>query len=474
MGLDTILKMLPTVAKPERRLGFKEKIKWTAITLVVFYILGQVTLFGLQRGQTGNLFGELQVILASNFGTLITLGIGPIVLASIIIQLLSGAGVLKFDMKTPEGKATYMGAQKVLALIFTIFEGAILVFSGQLAADSGLISAWGAGTVGLALILQILLGGIIIIYLDEIVSKWGFGSGISLFIAAGVASEILWRALSPLLDIGGKAAWFGQGPIIGAIPNFFAKFEFIRTAASGVSQNDMLAVTATIVVFIITMYAQSIKVEVPISYGRIAGMGRRYPLPFIYASNMPVIFMSALIANVRFFVAIIQNAGITFLGSVDATGVHGPLKYLLPYGTFAKELILGLNADYIHAIVYFAVMVVGSILFSKLWVSVSGMDSGSLADKLSASGMQIPGFRSDPRIIEKVLGRYIPVLTVLGGGFVGALAAGADFTGAMGSGTGILLTVGIVYHLYKEIASEQLLELHPAIRKFIGEGSGLL
>ncbi len=474
MDLNSLLAKLPSVARPDRRLGFREKLKWTGITLIVFYILAQVNLFGLDLSRTGNIFGEMQVVLASHFGTLLTLGIGPIVMASIIIQLLSGAGVLKYDMKTPEGKAQYMGSQKILAVLFTLFEGGILVMAGQLAPDSALVSAFGLGTVYTILLLQILIGGIIILYLDEIVSKWGFGSGISLFIAAGVSTEILWRALSPLVDIGGKAAWFGQGPIIGAIPNFFAKFEFIRTAAGGISQNDMLAVGATVIVFIITMYAQSIKVEVPITYGRIAGLGRRYPLPFVYASNMPVIFMGALIANFRFFVAIMQNAGITIFGKITEAGAQGPVKYLLPYSTFAKEVVLGLDPNYLHALVYFGVFVIGSVLFSILWVSVSGTDAGSLADKLAASGMQIPGFRSDPRIIETVLSRYIPGLTVLGGAFVGALAAVADFTGALGTGTGILLTVGIVYHLYKEIASEQLLELHPAIRRFIGEGESLI
>ncbi len=471
MDFQTILKKLPSVAGPLGRLGFKEKIKWTGIALVVFFILGQVTLFGLDATQTGNIFGELQVILASNFGTLITLGIGPIVLASIIIQLLNGAGVVKFDMKTPEGKAVYMGAQKLLAVFFTIFEASILLGSGQLVPDAALTASFGQGAINIMILFQILIGGIIIIYLDEIVSKWGFGSGISLFIAAGVGSEIVWRTFSPMIDIGGKAAWFGQGPLIGAIPHFAKSFEFIRTGAAGVSQNDMLALFATIIVFAICMYAQSIKVEVPITYGRVAGLGRRYPLPFVYASNMPVIFISALIANIRFFVAILQNAGFTKLGAIDAVGnVSGIISYILPYNNFVKDVVLGLSVNYLHAIVYVIVLIVGSILFSKLWVGVSGTDAPSLADKLAASGMQIPGFRSDPRIIEKVLERYIPGLTILGGAFVGAIAAFGDLTGALGSGTGILLTVGIIYQLYREIASQQLLEMHPALRSFIGEG----
>ena len=115
-------------------------------------------------------------------------------------------------------------------------------------------------------------------------------------------------------------------------------------------------------------------------------------------------------------------------------------------------------------------MVIGAILFSKLWVNVSNMTASDLSEKLLKSGMQIPGFRSDKRVIEKVLQRYVPYLTVLGGAFVGLLAAGAEMTGALGGGTGILLTVGIIYKLYEQIASEQLAEMHPAIRGFIGDG----
>lgn len=465
MAISDLLKILPSVAKPSKRLGFKEKLKWTVLPLVIFFILGEVALFGLATGATGDIFGELRVIMASSFGTIITLGIGPIVMASIILQLLSGAGVFKFDMSTPEGKSLYQGAQKVLAVVFTIFEAAILVVSGQLTADPGLIAARGLFFANSIIILQIFVGGMLIIYLDELISKWGFGSGIGLFIAAGVSKEIIVRSFDPTRLGAGQ-------PITGALPAFFSSLmkgslEFIRQ-----HPNDMLALSATIVVFIVTMYAQTIKVEVPLSYGRIRGLSRRYPLPFVYASNMPVIFMAALLANLRFWVAILQGSGRNWLGYFDPAGnAHGLIFYLLPYSQFAKDIIQRnlSSVDVVHAVVYFTVMVVGSIIFSKLWVNISGMSSEGLADKLVSSGMRIPGFRSDKRVIQKVLQRYVPYLTILGGAFVGALAAGANFTGALGGGTGVLLTVGIIYKLYEEIASEQLLEMHPAIRNFIGD-----
>ena len=458
MAASSILQVLPSVAKPAKRLGFKDKLKWTGVALVVFFLLGEVPLYGLVKGATGSIFGDLQTIMASSFGTIITLGIGPIVMASIVLQLLTGAGVFNFDMSTPEGKATYQGAQKVMAMAFTLFEALLLVLSGELPAIGG-------GGIVLILLTQLMLGGIIIIYLDEIVSKWGFGSGIGLFIAAGVSRGIMVRGFSPLRDTGGT--------IVGAVPSFLnslsqGSFQFIR-----MHQNDMLALSATIVVFVVSMYAMSMKIEVPISYGRVRGLSRRYPLPFVYASNMPVIFIAALLANFRFWVAILQRTGHNFLGYFDPSGAaHGLVYYILPYNSFAKDLILGAagGQEFLHAAVYLLVMVGGAVMFAKLWVGISGMDSKGLADRLIQSGMRIPGFRSDKRVIEKVLERYVPYITILGGAFVGALAAGAEFTGALGGGTGVLLTVGIIYKLYEEIASEQVLEMHPAIRGFVGEG----
>jgi len=464
MGLTHLLQKLPSVATPVKRLGFKEKIKWTAIALITFFILGEVTLFGLQQGAGGDVFGELRVILASNFGTLITLGIGPIVMSSIIIQLLSGAGVLKFDMSTPEGKNEFLAAQKGLAIAFVVFEAAILVFGGQVVADTLLIASRGALFANLLLIFQIFLGGMLILYLDEIVSKWGFGSGIGLFIAAGVSKEIITRGFD----------WTRLGvgqPITGAVPAFInslmqGSFQFIRQ-----HPNDMLALSATIIVFVVTMYAQSVKVEVPISYGRVRGLSRRYPLPLVYSSVMPIIFISALLGNMRFWVVMLNKAGINFLGYFTGNEPHGLIFYLLPYSRFVKDLMYGAvgGRELLHAGVYFLVMVAGAILFSKLWVGVSGKDPESLAEQLVNSGMRIPGFRANTRVIQMVLERYIPYLTVIGGAFVGALAAIASFTGALGGGTGVLLTVGIIYQLYQEIASEQMIEMHPALRGFIGE-----
>ena len=84
--------------------------------------------------------------------------------------------------------------------------------------------------------------------------------------------------------------------------------------------------------------------------------------------------------------------------------------------------------------------------------------------------MQIPGFRRDPRIIKRVLERYIPTITILSGALIGLLAAVADMIGTTGNatGTGLLLTVGIIIRFYEALGKEQMMEMNPMMRGFFG------
>ena len=96
------------------------------------------------------------------------------------------------------------------------------------------------------------------------------------------------------------------------------------------------------------------------------------------------------------------------------------------------------------------------------------MDEQNQAKKILASGLQIPGFRKDKRVLESILKRYILPLTIMGGLAVGALSAVADVLGALTSGTAILLAVMIMYQLYQSVAQQHAMDMHPALRKFIG------
>jgi len=113
--------------------------------------------------------------------------------------------------------------------------------------------------------------------------------------------------------------------------------------------------------------------------------------------------------------------------------------------------------------------VVFCVFFAVTWVEVGGMDANTVAKQLLDSGMQIEGFRRSQMPIRQLLQRYIPVVTILGAIIIGVIAASADFLGAFGSGTGILLTVGIIEQYYQILVKERITELYPGARAFLGE-----
>ncbi|PKL68675.1 MAG: preprotein translocase subunit SecY [Methanobacteriales archaeon HGW-Methanobacteriales-1] len=443
--LQPIFSILPQVKNPEHRISFKEKLKWTAIILVLYFILTQVPLYGLSPLAVDQ-FAQLRAVVAGSFGSILTLGIGPIVSASIVLQLLVGGKILNLDLSQHEDKALFQGAQKLLAIIFTLFEAMVMVLTGAIAAI-GPQYIW-------ILILQMTIGGILIIFLDEVVSKWGFGSGVGLFIAAGVSQEIIVGSFNVL------SSPTQPGVPAGKIP------AFIYSLTTGTPSFDyLLPVFAVIIVFLVVVYAESMRIEIPLSSGRVKGARGKYPLRFIYASNMPVILASALLLNVQLFANIFQKIGYPILGTISNGQAVSGLAYLLTPPRSLDMLI----TEPLHVLVYGIVFIAICILFAVLWVELSNIGPKAVAKQLHQMGMQIPGFRSSRRQFEKILQKYIPAITVLGGAFVGLLAFGADLTGALGGGTGVLLTVGIVYRLYEEIAQEQLMDMHPMLRKFLGD-----
>ncbi|HEV2231069.1 MAG TPA: preprotein translocase subunit SecY, partial [Thermoplasmata archaeon] len=161
-------------------------------------------------------------------------------------------------------------------------------------------------------------------------------------------------------------------------------------------------------------------------------------------------------------------------GAYYLSTVNGLESWLLPllnpqaYGAFLVQHQWW--QDLAHVAIYFSVMVVGSIMFAKFWIQTTNMGPEAVARQIESSGMQIPGFRREPRVLRRVLARYIPVITVISGAAVGALAAGADLIGTVGnaSGTGVLLTVGIIINLYEAMGREQLMEMNPLLRRFLG------
>lgn len=443
MKFDDILLNLPEVSHPKKKISFNERLRWTGIVLIIYFVLSLIPLYGLNPSYKAQ-FETISVLLAAQFGSLITLGIGPIVTASIILQLLVGADILKINMNTPAGKRRFGGLQKLLSIIFIVAENGMYVLSGALPpATPTLLNQW-------IMILQLVAGGMLLLFLDEVASKWGIGSGISLFIVAGVSRQIFVNALSPV-----------PGPTgfpIGQIPLMIVLF---IQGLPGEIIWPMIVIFATIISFVLATYTQAIQVNIPLSFGRVRGLSIKWPLKFIYTSNIPVILTAAMLATMQFWGLMFFNLGIPILGTYEQVSVPGGgyseqpvsgiVKYINP-PEIRDIVVNGMTQDYALSIItYTTFMLIGSVLFSVLWIQVGGQDPETIANQILDSGLSIPGFRRDRRILERILARYIKPLTVMGGFTVGLLAVVADLFGALSRGTGILLSVMIVYGFYEQI-----------------------
>jgi len=306
-GLQPFCVFLPEIPKANKKISFREKTIWTALSLGIFLICCQVPLFGISPGEHADPLYWARQILASNRATLMELGISPIVTSSMITQLLVGMKVLSAG-ETPAEKDAFESVQKLLGFIITFIQSIFCVMSGMY----GTVAEIGAFKT-LMIILQLNIAGAIVVLLDELVSNgYGFGSGLNLFIATNVCENIIWRTFSPT-----KSPTLKGNQFDGALVQFFAA---LITGHGGSNRldavinsiyRDMLPgiynILATIVVFIVAIYFQGFKVDIKIQHTKVNTQTSVYPIKLFYTSTTPIMLQSTLVSNLFTLSQMIYN-----------------------------------------------------------------------------------------------------------------------------------------------------------------------
>jgi len=412
----------------------------------------QIPLYGVMTSKSGDPFYWMRVILASNRGTLMELGITPIITSGMVMQLLAGSRIIDVDQSLREDRALFQGAQKLFGLLITGGEAVAYVMSGMY----GDIREIGAGN-SILLILQLFFAGIIVLLLDELMQKgYGMGSGISLFIATNICESIIWKAFSPTTMNTGKGTEF-EGAIVATF-HFLAsrsdKTMALREAFYRSSAPNLTNLFATMLVFFIVIYFQGFRVDLPVKYQKIRGQQGNYSIKLFYTSNIPIILQTALVSNLYFFSQLLyrrfkSNMLVNLLGQWQdleyggqSIPVGGLAYYLSPPSTFSD-----IWEDPLHALVYVVFVLTSCALFSRTWIAVSGSSPPDVAKQLRDQQMIFKGHR-DSSLLH-TLDMYIPTAAAFGGMCIGMLTIVADFLGAIGSGTGILLAVTIIYQYFE-------------------------
>lgn len=458
------LSVLPEVQTADRKVPFREKVLYTVVSLFIFLVCSQLPLYGIHSATGSDPFYWMRVILASNRGTVMELGITPIVTSGLVMQLLAGSKIIEVDNSVREDRALLNGAQKLLGVMITIGEAVAYVLSGMY----GDVRDLGAGNA-ILIIVQLFFAGIIVICLDELLQKgYGLGSGISLFIATNICENIIWKAFSPTTINSGRGAEF-EGAVIALFHLLITRTNKVGALREAFYRQNLPNVTnllATILVFLIVIYFQGFRVVLPVRSKNARGQQGSYPIKLFYTSNMPIILQSALVSNLYFISQLLHrkystNLLVNLLGkwkeseyssSGQLIPVGGLVYYITPPSSLAE-----IAANPFHALFYLVFMLTACALFSKTWIEVSGSSARDVAKQLKEQQMVMPGHRESN--LQKELNRYIPTAAAFGGMCIGALTVVADFMGAIGSGTGILLAVTIIYQYFETFEKERASEL---------------
>jgi len=466
--------VLPEIPKPEKKPTLNERFVWTGIALIAYLVMATTPLYGFSGVGQNDQLAFLRVVFASTQGTLMELGIGPIVTSGLILQLLVGSDIIKLDMSDSADRAIFGSATKFLTLIVIVGESLAYILGGAL----GTLTS----NQELVIFVQLFIASLLVLLLDELIQKgWGIGSGVSLFILAGVCQTVMWYTFSPITFAltSTTTAYFGF------IPATISAF-FSNTLPSILIRDfkypSLLTFSLTIVMLLVLVYIEGIRVELPITSIKYRGFQGVYPIKLLYVSNIPVILVSALGANVTFFTRILNN----YVGSNPPSWFHYlavfpppstnstttssyPIGGLVYYMT-APQSVSQTVGDPIHSAIYLLYLVGMAVLFARLWVEIGGLNPRAVAKNLMDADVQVPGFRRTGLSIEQMLNRYIPTLTIIGGILIGLVAGVSDLFGVFGTGIGILLMVDIILQYYQMLLKEQVEEVSPALAGLIGAG----
>ena len=454
---------IPQVPKPKKKLSLQVRLAWCGLALFIYLIMSQTPLYGATT-PAFDFLAFARVIFASQQGTLVELGIGPIVTAGLLMQLLKGSEIFKLDFKKPEDRSLFQTATKLVTYIVIVAESALYG-----------ISVYGPGLpspeAGYILIGQLMAASVIIMLLDELIQKgWGLGSGISLFIMAGVAQQILWSLFSPIPA--------GDGGTVGVLP--YIGSSLVQGDISDVffRSNQLPSIFGlflTAGIMLILVYTQGIKIEIPIISTKYRGFSAVYPIKMMYVSNIPVILASALTANAVFMGQLFwanynpgnSNAFMNFIAMFDPTSPSTPIGGILYYITPPRGLDVA-ALDPMRAVIYVLFMIGIVVLFGRLWVELGGLSAKTAAKNLLDADVQVPGFRRSNQPVENLLQKYIPSVTIIGSMILGILAGVSDVLGVFGSGIGMLLMVDILINYYNLLIKEQVETVMPKLGALLG------
>ncbi len=476
-ALTLVLTKIPMVERPKQHVPLKTKLQFTAAILILYFAMGNIPLFGLSP-DTLDLFGQWRALFAGERFSLSAVGIMPVISASLILHILAGPKLMKLDLSNPRDQMFYLNLHKLLVLCF-VFLSSISYVVGFYMPDQEIAYQLGVPiqAISFILLLQVAFGGMLIYYMECVVTKWGVGSGIGIFIMAGVTQQLFTGLINWMPDSSGLA--------VGVIPRWIEiaqqvePYKISEGWLTFLFQNYVIALITTVAVFLLVIYlaCTRIEVEIPGYLKRRSSRGKvRFPVKlmhFSYAIVAPLVFFPggwAILAYVQGFGRLLWSNGFTTFGTYDANGnpIAGCLMYYLdpihsPWD-WVPTLVHSIYPDIavwqiaVRVAVTVSIIVAGAMLIALIWLKLTpGLEMRDIKAMVRDSGLPIYGHRSGVKAIKRAVDRSAPKIAILGCGILGALLVVANMFGTLGLVNVLYLFVSVIviYDIYGEISSER-------------------
>jgi len=402
----------------------RNKFLFVIFLFVVFRLAANVPIPGIGSENLRKFFDQNQVFgllnaftggALSNF-SIVLLGLGPYITATIILQLLTMIfpGLEKlYKEEGQAGRQKFNQYSRLLTIPLAAFEGygMLIVFAKQ-----GVISALSLPVI-ISAVITITAGAMFLMWIGEIISEQGMGNGISLLIFAGIVARIPINIYQT----------FAVPDVVAQIPSYVAFF--------------VLSVVIIAGVVLITEARRNI----PVSYAKrvrgmkmYGGVSTYLPLSVNPAGVMPIIFALSILL----FPGMIASYFGTYAGMV---------------GTVATNIGTFFNNVWVHGILYFLLV----ILFTYFYTAVT-FDPKTISENLQKMGGFMPGVRpgkSTTDFLKHILNRvlftgavFLGLIAILPS-IVAGLTGVTSFTFLVG-GTSLLIVVSVVLDTVRQINAQ--------------------
>ena len=411
--------------EPQRRLHFKYKLWITLMVIFIYFLLYQIPLFGADLIHTDILKG-FRILTGGYEGSIITLGLTPLIDAHIILILLNSAGIIQ-----TRSKRVYSGV-----FLFITCASATLFFLLGFFDPPILISV---------LIVAEMVFGVVILYiLTMIIDYRGLGDGMTLLIIAGISYRLVVKLFSPF-KIGDE--------YIGMVPNL------VYCVMQGYFLSALfyyaIPIFLTIALFFFAIYVIMCRMEIPLVHSLARGAKVRFPINILYTTTLPVIFTECIFS---LLVLIRKILDLNFLDKIISLDRGVSLIYVLSEGVGIVP----------YFAIYFFVFITLCAMFSLWCMYIYQGDPKSIAEKLYKSGLIIPGFKRTPATLERMFEWYLPKIAIISGIIAGVFSIGSKFFNTAIGGTEILVACSGIISFYNKLEEEQIMEMHPSLRRFSG------